>query len=270
MTFVHEVRPEVLISPLRFQRPEETLDLRERESVARGEIHVWALELKGSPEAHARFTQLLSPEERERAARYYFERDRLGFAFSRGQMRYLLALYCGVAGAALRFVTGESGKPELAPNQSFARAISFNFTHSAGRALLAVSHGPALGVDLESHDRKTDVLALAGRYFFSTEFDAIRSPSSGTPVEAFFRFWTAKEAVIKAQGTGLGAPLDCFRVDPKDDTATAVESLDTAHIDEGWCVRPLPCEQGWSAALVAKGNAWRVTLRGHEPGKTQL
>lgn len=248
---------------MRFQSPEETLMLPAEERVPSGTIDVWPLALTGTEECRRELASLLSPEELHRAARYHFERDRLAFIFARGQMRFLIGLYCGVHGRAVRLDAGTAGKPRLAADQTLARRISFNFTHSAGRALMAVGEGGEVGVDLEGHDRRTDVLALADRYFFESELETIRGAPPEQRRALFFRFWTAKEAVLKAQGTGLGAPLSSFRVELAEDLAlTPIQSLDTAYIDVGWYLRSLPCEPGWSAALVSKGENWSVRIRG--------
>jgi 4'-phosphopantetheinyl transferase len=252
------------MTTLNFLSPEETLCIQRPERVSAGEIHVWPVHMTGSEESRLRYASLLNEEELARAGRYYFERDRIGFVFSRGQMRHLLSLYCGVDGASLRFVAGTYGKLDFAPDHGFANAISFNLTHSGGRAVLVVSDGRALGVDLECHDRKTDVVPLADRYFFASELQTILAAPPARHRELFFRFWTAKEAVIKAQGTGLGVPLNSFRVEVLPAPAvSAVETFDTAHVDEGWFLRELICEPGWSAAVVAKGE-WRVSVRGRD------
>jgi 4'-phosphopantetheinyl transferase len=247
---------------MRFLSPEETLGICREERVSPGEIHVWPVGMAGPEDTRRQFASLLNEDEIARAGRYYFERDRKGFVFSRGQMRHLLSLYCGVDGAALRFVASEYGKLDFAPDQPFAGAVSFNFTHSAGRAVLVVGDGRSLGVDLESSDRRTDVLALADRYFFRSELEAIRSAPEDAQRELFFRFWTAKEAVIKAQGSGLSAPLNAFGVELLPPPAVSVvQTFNTAHIDEGWLLRQLSCEPGWSAAVVAKGSDWRVRVK---------
>jgi 4'-phosphopantetheinyl transferase len=249
--------------PMRFQSPEETVLLRGEDAVPAGTIDVWPLALVGTEECRKELASLLSPEERERAGRYYFERDRHAFVFARGQMRLLISRYCGVPASEVRLDAGEAGKPRLAADQALARVISFNFTHSAGRALMAIGEQREVGVDLENHDRRTDVLALADRYFLASELAAIRSAPSEMQRALFFRFWTAKEAVLKAQGIGLGAPLDSFSVELREDMApVAVRSLDTRHIQDGWYSRTLPCESRWSAALVAQGDDWSVRIRG--------
>jgi 4'-phosphopantetheinyl transferase len=159
-----------------------------------------------------------------------------------------------VGGAAIRFVASPAGKPRLAPEQAFAPRISFNLSHSGGRALLAISHGPEIGVDLEAHDRKTDVLPLADRYFAVPEREAVASADESSRRTEFFRIWTAKEAVIKAQGEGLGIPLGSFSVAHAQRGADFVRvmSFGDARLDEGWFVRSLACESGWSAALAGR------------------
>ncbi|MEJ1963977.1 MAG: 4'-phosphopantetheinyl transferase superfamily protein [Gammaproteobacteria bacterium] len=180
---------------------------------------------------------------------------------TRELMRHILSLYCGVDASALEFVTGEFGKPALVPHGVQPHPVSFNLTHSERKALLAVADGRPIGVDLEHVSRRTDALALSSRYFSSAEAEQVRDAPEVNRQEVFFRLWTAKEAVMKAQGRGLNAPLDSFRVifDEGYGTAT-VESFDSARIEPGWFVRSLPSEEGWFAAVAAKTSAWQVRM----------
>ena len=239
---------------MRFLRAEEVLANRSVAPIAAGEVHVWPLSLVAEEAVRQRFATLLDESESQRAGRYFHEKDRHGFILARGQMRHLLGLYCGVEGGSIRFTPGAAGKPALASDQPFAARVSFNLTHSAGRALLAVSDGIELGVDLESHDRRTDVLALSDRYFSPEESAQIAQVAEPLRVAAFFRLWTAKEAVIKAHGMGLGVPLRAFSVAhaASDGQFVRVRILESAHLDEGWFVRLLPAEAGWNAALSAR------------------
>jgi 4'-phosphopantetheinyl transferase len=239
---------------MRFLRAEEVLATRSVAPLAAGEVHVWPLSLVAEEAVRQRFATLLDESESQRAGRYFHEKDRHGFILARGQMRHLLGLYCAVEGGSIRFTFGAAGKPGLAPDQPFAAGFSFNLTHSAGRALLAVTDGAELGVDLESHDRRTDVLALADRYFSPEESAQIAQTAESLRVAAFFRLWTAKEAVIKAHGEGLGVPLRAFSVAhaAPDGQFVSVRIFESAHLDEGWFVRLLPTEAGWNAALAAR------------------
>jgi 4'-phosphopantetheinyl transferase len=86
--------------------------------------------------------ELLSADERARAGQFMFDRDRRRYIAARARLRIILARYVGQAPAALQFHYGPHGKPAL-------DGISFNLSHSADLALLAVSRGTVVGVDIE-------------------------------------------------------------------------------------------------------------------------
>jgi 4'-phosphopantetheinyl transferase len=246
---------------MRFLRTDYVLSDESELRVAPGEVHVWPLLLEDTAELRERFAALLDAEELVRARRFHFERHQHAFVFGRGQLRGLLARYCGVKAASLRFRNSDTGKPGLAPDQAVTARVSFNFTHSGGRALLAVAGSGDLGVDLECHDRKTDVLSLASHYFTPAERAVIFAAQD--PRRAFFDFWTSKEAVLKAHGMGLGIALDAFSVPaPVAEQVGQIESLDPAQIDAGWFVRPLSCETGWSAAVASRSQVMPVRVMG--------
>src|SRR5688572_20859640 len=90
--------------------------------------------------------------------------------------------------------------------------LRFNLSHAGERALIAVSLGREVGVDIEEV-RPIESLTLADRFFAPAEFRAIEALSPAARTDAFFRCWTRKEAFIKAHGAGLSAPLDSFEVD---------------------------------------------------------
>jgi len=223
-------------------------------------IHVWAYGLDGPLTLINQCRALLSPEEQHRADRFVFERDRIRHTLAHGVLRHLLSRYCSgdssVSPESLRFSITPTGKPSL---QFPGLSLQFNLTHSEDRALLAVSPGFALGVDLEKVRSNIEALAISQHYFFGSEREAIAAAPAAAREEMFFRYWVAKEAVLKAQGIGLGFPLDRFRVAFLDDTNSAtVETLDPDRLVPGWHVRLLPCEPGWLGAVAAHGTDWKV------------
>lgn len=227
----------------------------------RDEVHIWPLRLEGSESARAQCEELLSSSEIARARRFHFDHLRAAFTFAHGQMRHVLAMYCGVDPSALEFSTGEFGKPELAGAAAVSSAVSFNLSHSHGRALVAVSAGRDVGVDIERENTRTNVLGIASSYFFGSEHDAIVAAAPELRVPAFFRYWAAKESVMKAEGAGLHVPLDSFHVQFDSDLAFArVESLDPARVRQGWIVRSLACDPGWHAAVAAQSEDWQVKV----------
>ena len=264
----HFLSPEPASTALfRALDPQKLFALHDAYSVSSDVIHVWAFVLGGPPEFVARCRALLSPEERQRADRFVFEHDRIRHTVAHAVTRHLLSRCCwstasgAVSPESLRFSTTSAGKPSLQFPSAAASSIQFNLTHSEDRGLLAVSSGLELGVDLERVRSNIEALAISRHYFFGTERAAIESAPPELTEPTFFRYWVAKEAVLKAQGIGLGFPLDRFRVDflPGGDRAT-IETLDPERLEAGWSIRMLSCEPGWLGAVAARGDRWEIAL----------
>jgi 4'-phosphopantetheinyl transferase len=136
------------------------------------------------------------------------------FVMTRSAVRLLLGDYIGSAPEEVPLVTGPYGK--LAVDES-AKGIEFNITHSRGLALICFSRDRHVGVDLE-HIRSMVDLDLMGTLTLTTgERGAISADSD--PLQAFFRCWVRKEAVVKAAGLGLSASLRDLEVTTSDGPA---------------------------------------------------
>ncbi len=244
--------------------PDALLAFAPRVRAERDDVHIWPFLLDGAEPARAQCESLLSQRELERARRFHYEHLRVAFVFAHGLMRHVLGAYCQREPATLEFVAGEFGKPML----NGASAIAFNLSHSHGRALLAVSPHREVGVDIEQKNERTNVLGIASSYFCGPELEAIQRAPAELRTETFFRYWAAKEAVLKAEGVGLHVALDSFQVNFEESLQTAsVESRPGSKISPGWRVRRLPCEEGWFAAVAARGE-WRTSVAsagGFEP-----
>jgi len=68
-------------------------------------------------------------------------------------------------------------------------------------------------VDAEAHNRATDFLAVAARFFAPPEIDDLLAARPSDQAPMFYDQWTLKESFIKAIGEGLAAPLDLFAFD---------------------------------------------------------
>ena len=111
-----------------------------------GTVDVWSASLEPPAPLDAHLPGYLSPDERERAERFVFARDRDRFVAGRAFLRLLLAQYLGCEPRALRFRYGPHGKPALADERSDLR---FNLAHSGTLAVCALARGSELGVDVE-------------------------------------------------------------------------------------------------------------------------
>ncbi|MGQ0715384.1 MAG: 4'-phosphopantetheinyl transferase family protein [Gemmatimonadaceae bacterium] len=173
------------------------------------DVHVIAAALDDPDAAAIDLLGTLDREERGRADRFHFPRDRDRFRIGRGMLRGLLAHYTGVPPDRIRLKNGARGKPALDDANA---ALHFNVSHAGGVALFAFTRLTELGIDVEHIHEMPDLLPIAERFFAPAERRALRKLDGQEQLEAFFVCWTRKEAYIKAIGEGLACPLDRFVV----------------------------------------------------------
>jgi 4'-phosphopantetheinyl transferase len=178
------------------------------------DLNIWRASLSGSLDELSYFDSLLSPDEKARAERFYFERDRNRYIFGRGILRVLVGSYLQVEASKITFVYGPHGKPAIESMHS-NKTLQFNLAHSNEWAVYAFGWDQPLGIDLEHIRPMPDVDDLAERFFSATESALIHSLADEQKWETFFTIWTCKEAFLKASGSGLTSPLNQFEVSPK-------------------------------------------------------
>jgi 4'-phosphopantetheinyl transferase len=145
-----------------------------------------------------------------------------------------------------------TGKPFLTRELRDRSAITFNLSHAHDRALIAVSQAQEVGVDLEFIRSDVNVAKLSERYFTRAEHTAIMQATEEQRASRFFRFWVAKEALLKAQGIGLRGLPDCEICLETDGVDMEVRTRLGAQFPDTLRVRLLPCEKGWEAAVAAQ------------------
>jgi len=175
------------------------------------EVHVWRAFLDQPPNRICQLTLLLSADERARAERFRFERDRRRFIVGRGILRSILGRYLCMAPDRVQFCTGAYGKPHLAASHGCS-ALCFNLAHSCELVLYALTLGRKVGVDLEYLRPMPDAAQIAQQFFSPFEYETWRALPEAQKQEAFFNCWTRKEAYLKAIGEGMARSLDSFDV----------------------------------------------------------
>ena len=220
------------------------------------EVHLWRIDLISVAAGEERWQPILSPDERARAARFHFSKDRQRFIATRALLRTILARYVGSDPAALMFRYSEKDKPSL---NLTGNLIEFNVSHSGGAALLAFARGRALGVDVEQIRENFDPETLAQRFFSVHEQRQLAALAPAEKHHGFFRCWTRKEAYIKATGSGLSLPLGEFDVSLRsgDDNALLATRPNAAEAAR-WSLRDVPAGDGYLAALCVRGHGWRL------------
>lgn len=214
--------------------------------LADDEVHIWRI-FTDRPTELARLRQTLSEDERAKADRFRFERDRRRCVLRRAALRKILADYLGTRPEQIEFSYGRQGKPELAVPFS-SSGYQFNLSFSGELALCAVARRP-LGIDLEQ-ERLVENAALVAKHFFTVGEIAVQSAAEN-PNQVFLRHWTRKEALMKATGSGLAVPLNSFDVSQLSEQAAWQVTLpDALGMATSWWLQDLIAPSGWMAALA--------------------
>ena len=225
-------------------------------TLAGDDVHVWRVWLDLPPSEVARLRQLLSPDERERAARFVSPRDRGRYITGRGALRSVLGRYLREPPRSLRFRYSPHGKPSLAD----PLPLRFNLAHSSGLALIAVAWRREIGVDVEIIRAGVADELIARRFFSPREVEELIGLAEEKRQAAFFACWTCKEAYLKARGEGLSIPLNRFAVSVDPDRPAALRYVEGAAKEVArWTLCRLHPWPGYAAALAVEGHGWRLS-----------
>jgi 4'-phosphopantetheinyl transferase len=177
------------------------------------EVHLWHVS-PGDVAVErllAAYYDLLTPVERERMARFVFEKGRHEYLITRALVRTTLSTYHpDVDPRSWQFVATPYGRPEVQAPLVLPRLV-FNLSHTDGQIVCLVAVEREVGVDIERTTRDGTVgEEIAERFFSPSEVAELRALPVAAQPSRFFDYWTLKEAYIKARGLGLQLPLDQF------------------------------------------------------------
>ncbi|NJC11470.1 4'-phosphopantetheinyl transferase [Micromonospora profundi] len=153
--------------------------------------------------------ELLSEPERARAESIHRRAARRRFTTATALLKVAVAVTSGGSpgGVEIRRACPDCrrlhGRPVLAGGAPYV-----SLSHSGDRVAVALCADAPVGVDVEQVDAGIDVDAMVPFVLGASEQPAFRAVRSRQArVEAFFRCWTRKEAVLKATGDGLRIPM---------------------------------------------------------------
>lgn len=180
-----------------WQTPSQLPKLRDQQ------VHIWRANLGLSTPKIEELMTYLSPDEVVRANKFRFAQHKSRFIAARGILRQLLGNYLEVSPCSLTFTYSDRGKPQLPQNS----LLQFNLSHSQEYGLFGFTLNHLIGVDLEYQRAMPDALNIAQRFFSDREFKILEEMPQEQQAGLFFQLWTAKEAYLKAIGTGLSGSL---------------------------------------------------------------
>ena len=150
----------------------------------------------------------LSADEHLRAASFKFPDHAARWKSFRSGLRRILGEALGIGPSAVPLVTGPFGKPELAPPWDH---LHFNLSHCDEFALMAVCADGPVGIDLEPLARATSLLECVESYCHPAEITALPTDEDKRAT-TLLEIWCAKEALLKAIGTGFSQAPERVRL----------------------------------------------------------
>ncbi|PPL00276.1 4'-phosphopantetheinyl transferase family protein [Parapedobacter indicus] len=153
--------------------------------------------------------QLLSDDETAKAERFHQTDHKLRFSAAHTALRLLLSYATVSDPSALRFEKGHHNKPKLVVPAN--TDIQFNLSYTENRAMIGLSSGQPIGVDIEWSQRPLDIETMVEACFSTNEI-AFISAEKREVHRRFFTLWTRKEAILKLTGEGIGEHLPYFEV----------------------------------------------------------
>lgn len=223
--------------------------------VADDEVHVWAVQLDRDASVIREVAALLDDDERDRASRFRRRVDRDRFIVAHAVLRRVLARYLRKPAQSLRFRRDRFGKPSLAHPTD----VSFNLAHADSVALIAVTSGRPVGVDVERVTPLDDAFDVAEVCFAPAERRVLHAVPAALVSDTFFNCWTRKEAFIKAVGTGLSAPLKAFEVSLEPEAPARLRRVSgSALVAASWTMEALHPAAGYVGALAVRRTNVRI------------
>jgi 4'-phosphopantetheinyl transferase len=210
-------------------------------ALAPTDVHLWLAFCADADREllHQRYRALMTPDERARGDRFYFERDRARYRVTRALVRSVLSRYAPIAPQDWRFDATTYGQPLIVNPEPEAQSLAFNLTHTSDLVVLAVTRQRAIGVDTENITRGA-LLDVADRFFAPSECEHLWALPSEQHTTRFFELWTLKESYIKARGMGLSIPLHKFAFDLREPGAVSLATLpELQDPAERWALRHL-------------------------------
>lgn len=185
-----------------------------------GECRVWWASVVPHDD---RLLGWLDDTERERHRRYVRAADRDRYLTAHALVRAVVGAEANIEPPDVPIVSrcrrcgGDHGKPVAE-----GTGLAYSLSHSGGRVAVAVTRGVEVGVDVEHVAGFRDHERLARAVLTATERAALAALPADRRAWGLLRYWTRKEAAVKATGDGIAAGVTRVEVTPPDDPAAVV------------------------------------------------
>jgi 4'-phosphopantetheinyl transferase len=220
-------------------------------------VTLWWTSLHDHADAIEAASDRLDDAECRRAARFSVEGGRLRYLAAHTMLRTLMGKKLGVDPQALAFSEGVRGKPSLTAPRVHPTPW-FNLSHSGDLAVVALSDSE-VGVDVEMIRSVPKLDRLAKRFYSDAERRRLSQSAKGRREADFLAIWTAKEAYLKAVGSGVAMPLKAIEVNPDGPSLDRIAR--DPHAAAEWTLLSTTLIGAAVCTVAVRGPDWRLVVR---------
>jgi 4'-phosphopantetheinyl transferase len=252
--------------PITVQTVGDALEDLKTAQIMSDEIHIWFADMDDQLADVQEYEAVLSPVEIFRAKRFHHLRDRNRYVVKHGILRILLSHYAGNHPRQIQIYSSSSGKPYLS-NQSDNGSLQFSISDSDGLVLFAFGRHTMVGVDIERVGELPQMEEIVSSHFTNREKREFASCPGSECLYLFYRYWTRKEAVLKAAGEGLLRRLDCVNVTATGDGFKPWKVRIAGTALREFSIRDVECPKGYMAAVSAASHFSRIAVHQFHAGR---
>ena len=209
-------------------------------------VDVWHGDLLLNQPEEQYYWTLLNNDEKQKADKFTRLELQNKYVKTRGVLRKILASYLDKEPECIDIKMGEYGKPYLAEG-----LVNFNLSHTGNKFVVAVGNVGDMGIDLEQHRNRKNLVGLVKKCFSNEESIYWHSLSEIQKTQMFFRLWVRKEAFVKAVGRGIALGLEHCVVNPESQ-AYFLNIPEAYGLASDWKIVDIQLEQEDICALVTK------------------
>ncbi len=175
----------------------------------------------------------------------------------RASLRRILGDAIGVQPRDVPVVFNDFGKPLLAAPFD---CLYFSLSHCDDLALLALCPDGPVGIDLEPLDRAGQLSGCETTFCHQDEIDGLPADEAEA-CSRLLEIWTAKEAVLKAVGTGFSHPPETMRLHKDAGRWVATSAKLLPHLSDQVVTRlDHPALTGYCASISSPTRVGRIAF----------
>lgn len=237
------------------------------------EIKVWYVQPEdfSDPAPLSTYYSWLSAAERKTLHRFRLQKHQHLYLIAHALLRGALSQASDTHPSAWQFHTNRFNKPLIAP-QDEQQSLHFNLSHTEGLAAVSLTTLGSVGIDVErtsQHKSNThntpDILDsdIASDILTRDEYLDYLSVPLKQKHDRIMRYWTLKEAYVKATGLGLSAGLKTCSFDLNATPSPKIQFLSEDISD------PMQCPTAWQFWQTKLATDHLLAVGAHAPSEVE-